>query len=396
METSSKQLAAHEPELDEEAFEFPEHRIVEESEDTNSGHSASSSDAEDERLWRSGESPEIMMNAMFLLELTNPSLKNALTELEPLVLTRTLTQPRRTFEDLYAMYKQRKKEHEKAHKQQVLYKRAREESSPEFEERDVDLPAMFANGRLPPLPTPNPKEGFAAPPYHTHPELYQQHVRLASSNVNSPSFSSSGSSSSLGKRTRSQTQQHMHASPASPNLLPSSTYVSSPHGVSAPTTRSRARETGELLQSLGSTTHSSIHHTNNNSNSTSPYMKAQLVPLPSPVAPSPLSAAATPTSPTRKRRKVERKRATPDQVEVLEKIYAGDRFPSTEVIKDVADKLGMKQQKVKNWFQNKRAKERRMGVELIPPAPSKKRSSSDEASPNLEESDKQKNESINA
>jgi len=125
-------------------------------------------------------------------------------------------------------------------------------------------------------------------------------------------------------------------------------------------------------------------------------MKAQLVPLPSPVAPSPLSAAATPTSPTRKRRKVERKRATPDQVEVLEKIYAGDRFPSTEVIKDVADKLGMKQQKVKNWFQNKRAKERRMGVELIPPAPSKKRSSSDEASPNLEESDKQKNESINA
>jgi hypothetical protein len=64
----------------------------------------------------------------------------------------------------------------------------------------------------------------------------------------------------------------------------------------------------------------------------------------------------------KRKRPVERKRATSDQVVVLEKMYNEDKFPSSELIRQTGERLGMKPSKVKNWFQNKRAKERRVAA----------------------------------
>lgn len=335
------------------------------------------------------ESPEIMMNALFLLELTNPALKHALTEIEPLVLTRQLTTPRRTFEELYDIYKLKRKENERKLSRSFKLESALEPLEPR--------PSLFAGNRLPPLPVANPKDqSFAHPTYHTHPELYQQHVRAQQTTTHNPydlskwEDSSSDSSGSSSRKRRGSS----YLDTDTPSLLAASSLPSS--SSSMPNTRSRTRES-EILANMGM---ASLAYQ-------SPYLKPHPVSLSMPVPP-PTTSAATPSSPTRKRRKVERKRATPEQVDMLEKIYASDRFPPTEVIKELADKLEMKQQKVKNWFQNKRAKERRMGVELIPPANNGSRrnspkgssasasSSSDEGSSKIEEGDKQRNESLSA
>jgi len=78
--------------------------------------------------------------------------------------------------------------------------------------------------------------------------------------------------------------------------------------------------------------------------------------------------ATASTYPTRKRKRpVERKRASQDQVDVLERMYSEDKFPSSDLIRKTGERLGMKPSKVKNWFQNKRAKERRTssGKEIV-------------------------------
>jgi len=53
-------------------------------------------------------------------------------------------------------------------------------------------------------------------------------------------------------------------------------------------------------------------------------------------------------------------RTTPEQLRVLEKTYERETNPSQSLREDIARKLGMTPRRVQVWFQNKRAKERRI------------------------------------
>jgi hypothetical protein len=55
-----------------------------------------------------------------------------------------------------------------------------------------------------------------------------------------------------------------------------------------------------------------------------------------------------------------RQRTTPEQLEVLEKVYENEKLPNSDLRKELAVQLGMTPRRVQVWFQNKRAKEKRM------------------------------------
>uniref|UniRef100_A0A6B2LNZ6 Homeobox domain-containing protein n=1 Tax=Arcella intermedia TaxID=1963864 RepID=A0A6B2LNZ6_9EUKA len=55
-----------------------------------------------------------------------------------------------------------------------------------------------------------------------------------------------------------------------------------------------------------------------------------------------------------------RQRTTPEQLEVLEKVYEREKLPGLDLRKELAQKLSMTPRRVQVWFQNKRAKEKRM------------------------------------
>jgi hypothetical protein len=55
-----------------------------------------------------------------------------------------------------------------------------------------------------------------------------------------------------------------------------------------------------------------------------------------------------------------RQRTTPEQLEVLEKVYEHEKLPNSDLRKELAVKLKMTPRRVQVWFQNKRAKEKRM------------------------------------
>jgi len=57
-------------------------------------------------------------------------------------------------------------------------------------------------------------------------------------------------------------------------------------------------------------------------------------------------------------------RTTPDQLRLLEKTYEREKIPSQGLREELAVKLGMTPRRVQVWFQNKRAKERRMKKSL--------------------------------
>jgi hypothetical protein len=57
-----------------------------------------------------------------------------------------------------------------------------------------------------------------------------------------------------------------------------------------------------------------------------------------------------------------RQRTTPEQLEVLEKVYEKEKLPGSDLRKELAIKLKMTPRRVQVWFQNKRAKEKRMGI----------------------------------
>eukprot|EP01087_Luapelamoeba_hula_P019276 TRINITY_DN6366_c1_g1_i1.p1 TRINITY_DN6366_c1_g1~~TRINITY_DN6366_c1_g1_i1.p1 ORF type:complete len:678 (+),score=158.88 TRINITY_DN6366_c1_g1_i1:188-2221(+) len=82
---------------------------------------------------------------------------------------------------------------------------------------------------------------------------------------------------------------------------------------------------------------------------------------PTVVAPRPtdVSVGGVVVTTHKKRKSVSRQRATPDQVDYLERVYARGQFPSPRDLEMAAEDLGMNIKKVRNWFQNKRAKERR-------------------------------------
>jgi hypothetical protein len=55
-----------------------------------------------------------------------------------------------------------------------------------------------------------------------------------------------------------------------------------------------------------------------------------------------------------------RHRTSAEQLRVLEMTYAGNKVPNQELRKDLASQLGMTTRRVQIWFQNKRAKEKRL------------------------------------
>jgi len=55
-----------------------------------------------------------------------------------------------------------------------------------------------------------------------------------------------------------------------------------------------------------------------------------------------------------------RQRTTPEQLEVLEKVYENEKLPNSDLRKELAVQLGMTPRRVQVWFQNKRAKDKRM------------------------------------
>jgi len=57
-----------------------------------------------------------------------------------------------------------------------------------------------------------------------------------------------------------------------------------------------------------------------------------------------------------------RQRTSPSQLEVLEKVYQQEKLPSSDLRKELAVKLKMTPRRVQVWFQNKRAKEKRMSI----------------------------------
>jgi hypothetical protein len=63
-------------------------------------------------------------------------------------------------------------------------------------------------------------------------------------------------------------------------------------------------------------------------------------------------------------------RTTPEQLRVLEKTYERETNPSQSLREEIARKLGMTPRRVQVWFQNKRAKERRITKSMISESPS--------------------------
>jgi hypothetical protein len=61
-----------------------------------------------------------------------------------------------------------------------------------------------------------------------------------------------------------------------------------------------------------------------------------------------------------------RQRTNPEQLEILESVYKVEKLPGSELRKELAVKLKMTPRRVQVWFQNKRAKEKRMGTGISP------------------------------
>jgi len=61
-----------------------------------------------------------------------------------------------------------------------------------------------------------------------------------------------------------------------------------------------------------------------------------------------------------------RQRTNPEQLEILESVYKVEKLPGSELRKELAVKLKMTPRRVQVWFQNKRAKEKRMGTGRSP------------------------------
>jgi len=56
-----------------------------------------------------------------------------------------------------------------------------------------------------------------------------------------------------------------------------------------------------------------------------------------------------------------RKRATPEQVFILEQVFDMNPLPTAATKKELAKRIGMSHRQIQVWFQNKRARMKRMG-----------------------------------
>ncbi|CDH53766.1 predicted protein [Lichtheimia corymbifera JMRC:FSU:9682] len=74
----------------------------------------------------------------------------------------------------------------------------------------------------------------------------------------------------------------------------------------------------------------------------------------SPEPPKTTSTEKTVKKMSAKKLKEKRKRATPEQLDVLNKVFSQTSFPSTEMRLQLGKQLGMKPRTVQIWFQNRR------------------------------------------
>lgn len=74
---------------------------------------------------------------------------------------------------------------------------------------------------------------------------------------------------------------------------------------------------------------------------------------------------STSSSSLRKQKGKPRQRTTTDQLRILEAAYATTKVPNQELRRDLAAQLGMTNRRVQIWFQNKRAKEKRLKNQAV-------------------------------
>lgn len=85
------------------------------------------------------------------------------------------------------------------------------------------------------------------------------------------------------------------------------------------------------------------------------------------VSPQPTSVESSPSKLGSLKKK--RQRTSPDQLSVLEQIFETDKMPNQQKRLKLAEQLGMSSRRIQIWFQNKRAKVKRVGSKMGESAP---------------------------
>ncbi|CAM6042237.1 unnamed protein product [Sphagnum compactum] len=68
-------------------------------------------------------------------------------------------------------------------------------------------------------------------------------------------------------------------------------------------------------------------------------------------------------SPEKQQKGIARRKKSPLQLGLLEKVYADDKYPSEEVRADLSKKIGLSEKQLQVWFKHRRHKDRRDGID---------------------------------
>jgi len=325
------------------------------------------------------EPQEVMINAMLLMELSNDHLKSSLDGLKPLLMTRKLTRPKRTLDELYNLYKKQQsklRQIRRIRKQQEEdipfyreYERYYAIRNSSYSQKEDKLKRQDGS------PDNNPyskwSENFVSSEMVNRRARYSTRRRGGSSDSGESDgdFQSGISSdeeseeSSAEEEYRKQTKRkRLENGPAEQTKSGVVVYHPETHSLTDSTpVRPSPVEGLSPIQPISMDIPSSPESPPSDHKKSSRHGSGKSSLTSSSPSLSTASTSSAAANAARKRRKsVARQRATPEQVEVLERLYARTQFPSSGDIESTAAQLDMDLKKVKNWFQNKRAKERRM------------------------------------
>jgi len=308
------------------------------------------------------EKAEIVRNALFLLALKHPSLKNS----------HHLSRP-----ELTLLGHQQRKRHHHRHSQPlpsvvtvthchppredvITHQRHPAEEEEEEMMRGTTNHFQLAWGRGEELPAPSSVDAPLPPRV------------VATSKANNNNNNNNNNNKKKKKKKKKSGHHPNSSSPCSPepappptssifsSSSPSSRLASEEHSISRAGKSKRPKASRHLDTSSASS--SSSHEEGDSEEGDGGTQEDNDDDDDEGILFTPQSTSSTGLHARKRKRPVERKRATADQVVVLEKMYEKDRFPSSDLIKQTGEQLGMKPSKVKNWFQNKRAKERRIAA----------------------------------